>query len=87
MSWQRAVFFGGAVLVLSACGDATAPASLNRVDGTLNSKRAATSDSTTTVDPTGGGSDECTGVVIHVGSIGGSIVPVCILIPPPGSTF
>lgn len=79
MSWQRAVFFGGAVLVLSACADATAPAPLGHAGGTLNAKKAAAAD--TTALP-GGKNDECTGVVIHVG-LDGSLVPVCIVIPPP----
>ena len=81
MSWQRAVFFGGAVLVLSACADATAPATLRQVGGSLDAKRAATTD-TATVDPSGGKSDECTGVVIHVGGIDGSLIPICVLPPP-----
>jgi hypothetical protein len=81
MSWQRAVFFGGAVLVLSACADATAPSTLRQVDGTVFAKRAETTDSTT-VDPAGGKNDECSSVVIHVG-LDGSLIPICVVIPPP----
>lgn len=82
MSWQRAVFFGGAVLVLSACGDATAPSTLHQAGGTLNAKKAPTVTTTPTDTTTGGKKDECTGVVIHVG-VDGSLVPTCVLLQPP----
>ena len=80
MSWQRAVFFGGALLVLSACGDATAPSTLRQVGGTLDTRKAATTD-TTTLDPNGTKDDECSSIVIHVG-LDGSLVPLCVVIPP-----
>ena len=83
MSWQRAVFFGGAVLVLSACADATAPSTLRQVGGSMLLKQATTTDTTvTTINPTGGADDGCSSVVIHVG-LDGSIIPMCIVIPPP----
>jgi hypothetical protein len=85
MSWQRAVFFGGAVLVLSACGDATAPSSMRQVGGTLNNRKATVAVDST-VAPTGGKDDECTGIVIHVG-LDGSAVPVCLIIQPPSTNW
>jgi hypothetical protein len=75
MSWKRAVFYGGAVLVLAACDNATAPTapSLTRVnDVSASSKRASaqsapetTADSTTV--PGSGVKNTCSGMVIFIG--------------------
>jgi hypothetical protein len=73
------VFFGGALLVLSACGDATAPTTMSHVGGALSVKLPPPPPAT---DTTGGKDDECSSIVIHVG-LDGSLVPVCVLIPPP----
>lgn len=78
MGWKKALFFGGAVLVLAACSDsATAPTALRQADApsaawtwptttssTTTSTTSTTSDTTITViDPL------CTGVVIRTGVI------------------
>jgi hypothetical protein len=84
-SWKKAVFFGGAVLVLAACSDATSPTSpaLNRIDGPAASltKKAdsMSTESTTSSDSTNTISNDCNGVIIHWGT-DGTIVPVCIQI-------
>jgi len=78
MSWKKAVFFGGAVLVLAACGDATSPNSpsaltkVNGVSASLVKKAASDSTSTPTTVPT----SVCTGIVIHAG-LDGSLIEVC----------
>jgi hypothetical protein len=76
MGWKKALFFGGAVLVLAACSDsATAPTALRPADApsaawtwptttssTTTSTTPTTSDTTgTVIDPV------CTGVVIRTG--------------------
>lgn len=84
-SWKKAVFFGGAVLVLAACNDATSPTSpaLNRIDGPAASftKKAGTTstESATSSDSTNGIKTDCNGVIIHWGT-DGTIVPVCVQI-------
>ena len=72
MSWKRAVFFGGAVLVLAACSDATAPNSLTKLDAAEAYSKTKTTSSTTTTTttsttPTATSTDECTAMVIHTG--------------------
>lgn len=77
MGWKKALFFGGAVLVLAACSDsATAPTALRQADApsaawtwptttspTTTSTTTTPSDTTTVIDPV------CTGVVIRTGVI------------------
>jgi len=81
MSWKKAVFYGGAVLVLAACGDATSPNSpsaltkVNGVPASLVKKADATSDSTST--PTTVPTAVCSQIVIHAG-LDGSLVEVCV---------
>lgn len=83
-SWKKAVFFGGAVLVLAACGDATSPSSpaLNRIDGpaawsTKKTSTTSTTSTTTPSDSTNTITNTCSGVVIHVG-LDGMTVPLCV---------
>jgi hypothetical protein len=53
MSWKKALFFGGAVLLLAACSDATAPTSLNRQrDISAAAKSSPTTPIPTTSTPT-----------------------------------
>jgi hypothetical protein len=84
MSWKKAVFYGGAVLVLAACDNATAPTSpsaLTKVNGISASavkKTAATptttsSDSTTT---TTSSEETCSSYLVHVG-LDGTLTLVC----------
>jgi hypothetical protein len=76
MGWKKALFFGGAVLVLAACSDsATSPTALRQADApsaawTWPTTTSPTTTSTTTstdslpvIDPV------CTGVVIRTGVI------------------
>lgn len=92
-SWTRAVFFGGAVLVLAACNDATSPtspSSLNKIGSPAAAwtytPTTTTSEPTTTTTPppsdsTNGIKNDCTGVVIHTGfGLDGMTVPICIQI-------
>ena len=72
MSWKKAVFFGGAVLLLAACDNATAPNSpsaLNRLDrAAVSSTKSATTQSDSTTTPTVPGTiGECHQAVIHTG--------------------
>jgi len=81
MSWKKAVFYGGAVLVLAACSDATAPSALTKVNGVSASSKStttATSDSTTTVAPPTAPLS-CGNAVIHVGA-DGEVSLICL--PP-----
>ena len=75
MGWKKALFFGGAVLVLAACSDsATAPTALTKADAPEASfllKPATTTTTTTTPLPRIG--PVCTGIVIRTG-IDGEIV-------------
>ena len=61
MGFRQALFLGGAVLVLAACSDATAPTSQMRQGGAV---AAAKSDTTTVTKPSGGArtltSGDCT---------------------------
>lgn len=50
MAWKKALFLGGAVLLLAACSDATAPSSLQRAGS-----KAATLSSVPVAEPTVGG--------------------------------
>ena len=77
MSWKRAVFLGGAVLVLAACDNATAPTSpssltkLTKLGGApVLSKKATTAGTIpaaadSTAVPPSGVSDQCSFVVIR----------------------
>ena len=81
-SWKKAVFYGGAVLVLAACSDATSPSpALNKIGGPAASytKKAGTTatESSTSADSTNGIKTECSGVTIHWG-VDGTLVPVCV---------
>lgn len=72
MGWKKALFFGGAVLVLAACSDsATSPSALRQSEGAASfmlppmGTITTTSDSTATPLPTIG---LCTGIVIRTGA-------------------
>jgi len=76
MSWKKALFFGGAVLVLSACSrDATGPSSYLAVEGaqaaaktpSTNPPKTTTKGKTATAGEITGDGLECTGVVIRTG--------------------
>lgn len=78
MSWKKAVFYGGAVLVLSACADTTAPSSpseltkLDRAPVSASKKTQNAAPATPTLPvqaPT-----SCAAAVIHVGFDGELIV-------------
>jgi len=70
MGWKKALFFGGAVLVLAACSDsATAPTALRKADApeaSLLLKPATT----TTSSPLPRIGPICTGIVIRTGMDG-----------------
>ena len=76
MGWKKAVFFGGAVLVLAACSDSATSPSLRQSSAasSLKAPTGATGTITTTADSTGvtepgfiiGGI--CTGIVIRTGT-------------------
>ena len=52
MAWKKALFLGGAVLLLAACSDATAPNSLKRAGSKAVNLSAMPADaSTLSVDP------------------------------------
>jgi hypothetical protein len=84
MSWKKAVFFGGALLVLAACGDATGPTSpsaLSRTGGnsaalTASPMPTTTTTTTTTLLQPSTNPILCSGIVIHVG-LDGSIISDC----------
>ena len=89
MSWKRAVFFGGAVLVLAACDNATAPKSpsgLTRLDGVSAAvKKASDAPEVTPDSTTSGVKTECNGsIVVHTG-LDGQLIAVCM--PDPGSVI
>lgn len=73
MGWKKALFFGGAVLVLAACSDsATAPTALRQADApsaawTWTTTSSTTTSTTTTSDTTTVTDPLCTGVVIRTG--------------------
>jgi hypothetical protein len=71
MSWKKAVFFGGAVLLLAACDNATAPNSpsaLNRRDlAAVSSTKNATTQTDSTTVPGTPRVGECHQAVIHTG--------------------
>jgi len=47
--WKKALFFGGAIVLLSACDQSvTAPTGLSRVEGTTAAARAPSTSTTTT---------------------------------------
>lgn len=72
MGWKKALFFGGAVLVLAACSDsATSPSALRQSDGAASLKLTPTATTTTTSDSTGTPLPViglCTGIVIRTGA-------------------
>lgn len=71
MGWKKALFFGGAVLVLAACSDSTtAPGTLRQSNtaAAVKTKSDSTSTSTSTVLPGLPIIDPiCTGIVIRTG--------------------
>ena len=72
MGWKKALFFGGAVLVLAACSDsATAPSALRQADAppaalTLTMPMSTTT-GTVTLPPKPIIDPICTGIVIRTG--------------------
>lgn len=80
MSWKKAVFFGGAVLVLSACADTTAPSSpseltkLDRASVSASKKTQDAAPATLTIPPPEQAPTSCAAAVIHVGFDGELIV-------------
>ncbi len=81
MGWKKALFFGGAVLVLAACSDsATAPTALRQADAPaasliLTPTPSTTSTTTTTPsNPLPRIGPVCTGIVIRTGENGELIV-------------
>lgn len=86
MSFKKAVFFGGAVLVLAACGDATSPTSpsaLSDMNGAAAAAKASVSP-TPTMPPTTAAPKVpvnamtalCGNATIHLG-LDGSIIITC----------
>lgn len=74
MGWKKALFFGGAVLVLAACSDsATAPTALTKADAPEASFLLKPATTTTTTSPLPRIGPVCTGIVIRTG-IDGEIV-------------
>lgn len=81
MSWKKAVFFGGAVLVSAACADVTtptAPAELTKID---RASVSATNKTTTLATPTLPQAPvnaplSCGVAVIHVG-LDGELIITC----------
>ena len=76
--WKKALFFGGAIVLLSACDQSvTAPTGLSRVEGTAAAAKAPSTPvtkSTTKAAPTMTALGVCTdstGVIIRVGDDGG----------------
>ena len=72
MGWKKALFFGGAVLVLAACSNgATSPTALRQADARMATWTWETTDTTTTSTTTSDTSTVtdplCTGVVIRTG--------------------
>lgn len=71
MTWKHAIFLGGAVLILAACADVTAPSpNLQPTTGRASVKTSGTSakePTTTTATPTG--IDCRTGYSVQVGYI------------------
>jgi hypothetical protein len=69
MGWKKALFFGGAVLVLAACSDsATAPTALRQADApeaSLMLNQPTTTSTTSPLLPRIG--PICTGIVIRTG--------------------
>ena len=71
MGWKKALFFGGAVLVLAACSDSTAPTALRQADAppaalTLTMPMSTTT-GTVTLPPKPIIDPICTGIVIRTG--------------------
>ena len=80
MGWKKALFFGGAVLVLAACSDsATSPTALRQADAPeaslllLSPTTSTTTTTTTTTTPLPRIGPVCTGIVIRTG-VDGQIV-------------
>ena len=74
MGWKKALFFGGAVLVLAACSDSTtAPTALRQTEAPEASyilKLSPTTTTTTTTSPLPRIGPVCTGIVIRTGTDG-----------------
>ena len=88
MSWKRAVFFGGAVLVLAACDNATAPTSpgLTRLGGVSAASRKASDAPVVTPDSTTSGvKNDCNGSVVIIVGLDEQMLPVCV--PNPGNVI
>ena len=88
MSWKK-LFYAGAVLVLTACNNATAPSpsSLTKLDG--GALKSTSPDTTVVIPinpitgPTDG--DGCNGQLAHIGL---GELPVLVCMPPsPGTTI
>jgi hypothetical protein len=71
MGWKKALFFGGAVLVLAACSDsATAPTALRQADApeaSLMLNVPTTTSTTSPLPPLPRIGPICTGTVIRTG--------------------
>ena len=87
MGWKKALFFGGAVLVLAACSDsATAPTALRQASVPaaafkLGLTTTPTTTTTTTLEPTLPPlpviDPVCTGIVIRTGEEGDTGSSAC----------
>jgi hypothetical protein len=83
MSWKKTVFYGGAVLLLAACADTTAPtdpSALRTLDRSANFYLTpSTSLPTSPSLPSDPNTKpiNCTGYNVHVG-IDGTIIIVCV---------
>lgn len=79
MAWKKALFLGGAVLLLAACSDATAPAALRQGASAAAAKgstdQGSVAPTPTTVDPLLAPTTDCrSGYYVRVGD-----KDVCIL--------
>lgn len=72
MGWKKALFFGGAVLVLAACSDsATSPSALRQSEGSASFLMPPMGTITTTTDTSSTPLPViglCTGIVIRTGA-------------------
>jgi hypothetical protein len=72
MAWKRALFYGGAVVVLAACSNATAPDGMNRKGAQAAAKTSPTPTTTTTTTTSTTSSETtlgptCNGYVVYIG--------------------
>ena len=88
MSWKK-LFYAGAVLVLTACNNATAPtpSALTKLGGAPVRSQSSDTTSVPALDPTTGVTTECSGFVVHIGSEGDVQIVACMPAPTPGSTI